>query len=82
MHKREVTVGLVGYGYWGPNLARNMFEIDDARLKYICDSTPENLEKAGAACPGVMLTDDFDRIMTDGEVEAVRRESTFSWRNR
>lgn len=71
MHKREVTVGLVGYGYWGPNLARNMFEIDDARLKYICDSTPENLEKAGAACPGVMLTDDFDRIMTDGEVEAV-----------
>ena len=71
MHGRKVTVGLVGYGYWGPNLARNLCEIAGARLKYVCDASPENLELAGAACPGVELADDFETIIADQEVEAV-----------
>ena len=71
MHERIVTVGLVGYGYWGPNLARNLLEIASARLKYICDAAPENLERARAACPGVGLADDFETVIADEEVEAV-----------
>lgn len=49
--KQEVVLGLVGYGYWGPNLARNFLDLEGARVKYICDSSPEKLEDAGRACP-------------------------------
>jgi len=71
MHERIVTVGLVGYGYWGPNLARNFHELPGARLKCICDAAPENLERARAACPGVELADDFETVIADEGVEAV-----------
>ena len=38
-----VGVAVVGYGYWGPNLVRNLWEVPDARLVSVCDLRPERL---------------------------------------
>lgn len=42
----QVRIGLIGFGYWGPNLARNFHAIPDCDLSAICDANPERLQKA------------------------------------
>lgn len=67
----SVNVGVVGCGYWGPNLIRNFFENRDVRLKYVCDLVPEKLEKIGQRYPTVKLTDKFTDMINDSEVDAI-----------
>ena len=45
MSANEISIGLIGLGYWGPNLARN-FVASGARLAWICDRDPERLANA------------------------------------
>ena len=66
-----VTIGALGYGYWGPNLARNFDELDGATLKYVCDASPEKLALAGKAHPGATLVSDSETVLGDPEVDAV-----------
>jgi predicted dehydrogenase len=66
-----IRIGVVGYGYWGPNLARNVFESDDARLAAIADRRPERLALAGRRFPDVLLTADADEILADPAIDAV-----------
>src|SRR3954463_5806101 len=47
----RVNVGLVGLGYWGPNLLRALFELPDVEVSYICDLDPERLERFGRRYP-------------------------------
>lgn len=67
----DVVAGQIGYGYWGPNLARNLMELDGVRLKYICDPSRENLSNAAARCPGVELAGETELLLEDEEVTAV-----------
>jgi predicted dehydrogenase len=67
----DIVLGQIGYGYWGPNLARCFMELQGARLKYICDTDSENLAEAGRRCPGVELTQATEAVMEDEEVEAL-----------
>lgn len=67
----EIVIGVIGYGYWGPNLCRNFLEIEGVRLKRICDSSGENLKKAGERCPGVDLTTSVEEILSDDEIQGV-----------
>ena len=46
-----VAVGVVGLGYWGPNLARNLAALPGAALTWLCDARPEVRERFGAAFP-------------------------------
>ena len=48
-----VNLALIGLGYWGPNLARNLSVLANARLHAICDSRSERLEHFGRQYPGV-----------------------------
>lgn len=66
-----VNVGVVGCGYWGPNLIRNFFENPDVRLQYVCDLVPEKLEKIGHRYPTVKLTSKFSDMIEDPEVCAI-----------
>ena len=45
------TVGVVGLGYWGPNLARNFDRLPDAELTWLCDASEEALARWGAGVP-------------------------------
>jgi predicted dehydrogenase len=66
-----VRVGVVGLGYWGPNLARNFASLGDAELRWICDDSAEQLERAAERFPGVRTTADLDELLSDPELDAV-----------
>ncbi|MGB2874538.1 MAG: Gfo/Idh/MocA family oxidoreductase [Gaiellaceae bacterium] len=63
------TVGLVGLGYWGPNLARNFDELAD--LRWLCDASPDALERYGARYPETRTTTDYDEVLADPELDAI-----------
>jgi predicted dehydrogenase len=70
---REEPIGtaVVGYGYWGPNLARNVSECSQLRLDALCDSDPEQLHLFRRRHPGARATRDFDALLVDPEIEAI-----------
>jgi predicted dehydrogenase len=67
----KVTVGLIGYGYWGPNLLRNYMESEGATTKWVCDVNPDQLAKAATRYPSVQTTTRAEDIFEDAEVDAV-----------
>jgi len=66
-----VRVGVVGFGYWGPNLVRNVHKLADAELVAVCDATPANLAKFTAAYPGIPTCDSLDAMLATHELDAV-----------
>lgn len=66
-----IGVAVVGYGYWGPNLVRNLADASDARLVAVCDQRPERLALVQSRNPGVKVTGSFDEILRDPEIHAV-----------
>lgn len=66
-----VRVGVIGYGYWGPNIVRNLHSIDDCDVVSICDKNTTALRRAQKAYPSVDLTSDFNDILTAPDIDAV-----------
>ncbi len=64
-------VGVVGAGYWGPNLIRNLAELPGAPLAAVCDKQASRLEYVHARYPGVRLYDSFDALLESPEIDAV-----------
>jgi predicted dehydrogenase len=62
----EIKVGLIGYGYWGPNLARNFFGLPDAKLMGIADLKDANLKRAQSLYPEAVLTHDYKDYFSMG----------------
>ena len=70
MHK-PLRVGVVGCGYWGPNLIRNFNSLPDCALKLICDLNTERLKHMKAIYPAVEAATDFDHMLNGAGVDAV-----------
>jgi predicted dehydrogenase len=66
-----VNLAVVGYGYWGPNIVRNVMDSSDLRLWGLCDLNPERVAKFSSRYPGVRTSDSFDEVLADPEVNAV-----------
>jgi predicted dehydrogenase len=66
-----VQIAVVGLGYWGPNLLRALFELEDVDVRYICDLDPERLDRYGRRYPGARATRDVDNVLSDPAVDAV-----------
>jgi predicted dehydrogenase len=66
-----LTVGLVGYGYWGPNLLRNYMELPGASVKWVCDKRREALDRVRLRYPALRVIDDYQAVISDDEVDAV-----------
>jgi len=66
-----VRVAVVGVGYWGPNFARIMDELSDARLVAICDSDSKRLDKLKGTYPNARLTGNVDEIIAAKDIDAV-----------
>jgi predicted dehydrogenase len=62
---------VVGYGYWGPNLARNVAEQPDLELLALCEMDDARAAKFQARHPGVPTVSDYDDVLTDPAVHAV-----------
>ena len=66
-----VRVAVVGLGYWGPHIARNIVSASGAELALICDSRPATLADVGSRFPDVRRTTSFDDVLADPSIEAV-----------
>lgn len=67
----KLTIALVGYGYWGPNLLRNYMELRDVDVKWVCDRDPQKLARAKMRYPVVTVTENYADVLSDRTVDAV-----------
>ena len=65
------TIGVIGCGYWGPNLLRNFSESEDAHLRWMCDVDAKRLEAMGRRYPSAKTTTDYSQLLADPELAAV-----------
>jgi predicted dehydrogenase len=66
-----IRCAVVGFGYWGPNLARNIAARDDADLTVVCDANATRRAAAALAHPRTRLVDSVDAVLTDPEVDGI-----------
>lgn len=68
---KMVKAALIGYGYWGPNLLRNLSKHPCVEVKYVCDLYLNNLNKAKSDYPNITVTPDYKKIINNKEVTCV-----------
>jgi predicted dehydrogenase len=69
--RRCIRIGVVGFGYWGSNLARNLARIEDCELGWCCEPDLERRERARAAFPALRVSDDLEALLADPSLEAI-----------
>jgi predicted dehydrogenase len=69
--KKQLNVGVVGCGYWGPNLIRNFRALPDCRLKMMCDVSEERLAHLKSLYPEVEASTDYSHMLNGAGVDAV-----------
>jgi predicted dehydrogenase len=67
----DINVGVIGYGYWGPNLVRNLMETEGAQVLWCADKRPDRRAVAQRRYPGLKVTEDADAIIEDPAIDAV-----------
>jgi predicted dehydrogenase len=66
-----LRLAAAGLGYWGPNLARNLDELDGAELAWICDRDEDRLQRFGGRFPDARKTTRFEDLLEDDSLDAV-----------
>jgi predicted dehydrogenase len=66
-----IRVGVIGYGYWGPNIVRNLQGLESAQVLAVCDRIPGALKRAKHAYPHVETTSDANEILRSPYIDAV-----------
>ncbi len=69
--KDLLRVGVIGYGYWGPNIVRNFHAQDQARVVAVCDKSQKSLGKVRHAYPDMVTTDDVDDLLTSPDIDLI-----------
>jgi len=67
----RLRVGVIGYGYWGPNLVRNFQELEDAEVVSVCDIRRERREHFEKQYPGLTISEDWQELVRSPAVDAV-----------
>ncbi|MEQ8203208.1 MAG: Gfo/Idh/MocA family oxidoreductase [Smithellaceae bacterium] len=66
-----LKVGIIGYGYWGPNIVRNFSSANGSTVAMVCDMRTQSLDKVKKAYPQVRVTNDSDALIRDPDIDAV-----------
>ena len=66
-----VRVGVVGLGYWGPNLARNLAAIPGCELAWLCDASTHARERLAPYFPNARMTDTLEDLLGDDDLNAI-----------
>lgn len=66
-----INIGIIGYGYWGPNLVRNFAEVQGARVAAVADLSQKALETVQRRFPAVKTTTRFQDLLEDPAIDAV-----------
>jgi predicted dehydrogenase len=66
-----INVGIIGCGYWGPNLVRNYTQIPDSQMLMCCDLDEKKLERMRTLYPGIVTTTEFIEVINNPEIDAI-----------
>lgn len=66
-----IKIGIIGYGYWGPNLVRNFAETPGASVAAVADLSQKQLDLVNLRYPTVKTTTDFRELLNDPSIEAI-----------
>lgn len=66
-----LRLGVIGYGYWGPNVVRNFLGHQDCKVATICDKSSAALARVLAAHPGVRVTTESEAVLFATDIDAV-----------
>jgi predicted dehydrogenase len=67
----NVNIGVIGYGYWGPNIVRNFFATQSCTIKMVADGRPERLGALAKIFPSIQGVKDAEDIIGNKEIDAV-----------
>lgn len=67
----KLQIGVIGYGYWGPNIVRNLARLDGVKVAGICDKSTASAARARQAFPDVAVTSDAQELLTSPDVDAI-----------
>jgi len=68
---KQIKVGVVGCGYWGPNLVRNFRSLPNCHLKVMCDISRDRLKHLNALYPDVKGEENYEHMLNGIGVDAV-----------
>jgi len=68
---KRLRVGVLGAGYWGPNVIRTFASLPDCEVAYVCDQRPGRLQFVGERFPGLKLTSRYEDLLEDSALDAV-----------
>ncbi len=71
MSERPLRIGVVGLGYWGPNLARNFASLPGCELAWGCDSSADVRARVQDRFPGTRFTAELDDLLGDETLDAI-----------
>src|SRR3981081_113095 len=66
-----INVGVIGYGYWGPNLVRNLFEVAETQVVAVSDMRQDRLEQVKSRYPSVEVSPDFRQLLSNPKIDAI-----------
>ena len=66
-----IRIGVIGYGYWGPNVVRNLHRVEGSRVTVVCDKSPEMLRRVGQTYPDIKTTTNSCEVLCSPEIDAV-----------
>jgi len=64
-------VGVIGYGYWGPNIVRNFHTHDCSDVVLVCDSNPKCQDRLRKAYPSIVFTTDPNEVLKSPDIDVV-----------
>ncbi len=67
----QIRVGVIGYGYWGPNIVRNLYALGTCDVAALCDTNPAALQKAARVYPSLRTTTDPADVLFASDIDAV-----------
>jgi predicted dehydrogenase len=66
-----MNIGVIGYGYWGPNLVRNFAEVRGANVAMVADMNPDQLARVNSRYPAIVTTTDIQQLIDSPTIDAV-----------
>jgi predicted dehydrogenase len=66
-----IRFAVIGYGYWGPNVVRNLENLEGSQVLAICDKSAEARQRAQKAYPGIKVTSDCAEVLKSTEIDVV-----------
>ena len=66
-----IRIGVIGYGYWGPNIVRNLRGLEGCQVSAVCDQSPAALKRVKQAHPDLAITEQPSELLASTEIDAI-----------